>query len=68
LIKVYFKQTIGLLQLLLFAGRKEEYLPLVKESDVRLLVVKGYINSRQGLTTIHLSRVADKFEAPSKNV
>ena len=43
----------------LLAQCKEEYIPNVEESNVRLLVVEGYINSGSGQTTFHLSRVAD---------
>jgi len=59
LIKNYFRQTIGLLLILLLVQCKQEYIPQIKESDTKLLVVEGYINSGQGPTTIYLSRVAD---------
>jgi len=59
LIKNYFRQTIGLLLVLLLVQCKQEYIPQIKESDIKLLVVEGYINSGQGPTTIYLSRVAD---------
>ena len=45
--------------ILLLVQCKQEYIPQIKESDIKLLVVEGYINSGQGPTTIYLSRVAD---------
>jgi len=59
LIKNYFRQIIGLLLILLLVQCKKEYIPQINESDIKLLVVEGYINSGQGPTTIYLSRVAD---------
>ncbi len=56
MIKNYFKQTIGLTLILLLAQCKQEYIPKVEETDIKQLVVEGYINSGQGPTTIRLSR------------
>jgi Domain of unknown function (DUF4249) len=65
LIKNYFRPTIGLLLILLLVQCKQEYIPQIKESDIKLLVVEGYINSGQGPTTIRLSRVADLADTAS---
>lgn len=54
-----FKLVIGTILIFLLAKCKQEYLPQVKVSNVRLLVVEGYINSGQGPTTMRLSRVTD---------
>jgi len=59
LIDNYFRQAIGLLLILLLVQCKQEYIPHIEESDTKLLVVEGHINSGQGSTAIHLSRLAD---------
>jgi len=59
LIKNYIRQAIGLMLIFLLAQCKEEYIPKLEESNIRLLVVEGYINSGIGPTIFHLSRVAD---------
>ncbi len=45
--------------MLLFARCKQTYDPQVKEQNVRLLVVEGFINSGQNPTVIHLSRTVN---------
>jgi hypothetical protein len=57
--KNFIIQAAGLLLTLLLVECKQEYVPQIKESDVKLLVVEGYINSGQGPTSIRLSRVVD---------
>jgi len=52
--KIYFRQTVGILLILALARCKEEYIPDVKESNTRLLVVEGYINSGSGKDCIKI--------------
>ena len=44
--------------MMLFVCCKQEYIAQVKDKNVRLLVVEGYLNSGQGPTIIRLSRTA----------
>jgi len=54
--KDYLKLVFVFVVIFLFFQCKQEYIPKVEESDTRLLVVEGFINSGQGYTVIHLSR------------
>jgi len=45
--------------IILLIGCKQEYMPQVKEKNVRLLVVEGFLNSGQGQTKIRLSRTVN---------
>src|SRR4029079_12952146 len=57
--RIYFRQTIGLLLPLLLIQCKEEYNPHIEAKTTGVLVVEGFINSGQGPTTIRLSRSTD---------
>jgi len=57
--RIYFRQTIGLLLPLLLIQCKEEYNPHIEAKTTGILVVEGFINSGQGPTTIRLSRSTD---------
>jgi Domain of unknown function (DUF4249) len=58
--KICFKIFAGYaMGMLLVAGCKQTYDPQVKEQNVRLLVVEGFLNSGTGPTIIHLSRTVN---------
>ncbi len=57
--KNYFKVTAGTVLIWLFAQCKQAYDPHIEAKTTGLLVVEGFLNSGQGLTSIHLSRSSD---------
>ncbi len=58
--KNYFIAIIGFItEIFLLAGCKQTYDPQIKEQNIRLLVVEGFINSGTGPTVIHLSRTVN---------
>src|SRR5258705_7475113 len=58
--KKNFRIAVGFMVIMiLFVCCKQEYIPQVKEKNVRLLVVEGFLNSGQGPTKIRLSRTVN---------
>jgi hypothetical protein len=58
--KLHFKIGFGfIIMMLMFVNCKQEYTPELKEKNIKLLVVEGYLNSGPGSTTIRLSRTTN---------
>ena len=58
--KNFFRISVGCTALMMvFVCCKQEYIPQLKEKNVKLLVVEGFLNSGQGPTKIRLSRTVN---------